>query len=277
MIAVYGHGYVAAAIVNVFRQEGKMFHWLHHGDDLPCIRYNAIINAAGYVGTPNVDACEEDRQSCVDGNVSWPLEVERRAGDTPVIHIGSGCVYSGGFDRPYTEDDEPNFHGSFYSRCKIYSQRFLAPHLRKSYLLRIRMPFGATPHPRNLLDKLAGYRKWVELRNSVTAVEDAARCAVWFALNLPPAGIYNVVNPGIVANSDIARVLGLEGDWFTDEAEFYRTVRAGRSSCALDGSKLAAIFPMRDAMEALERSAAEWKRTPKYSARSLNLDVKELV
>ena len=36
-----------------------------------------VINCAGYVGKPNVDACETQREETFDGNVLFPLMVQR--------------------------------------------------------------------------------------------------------------------------------------------------------------------------------------------------------
>lgn len=258
MIALYGHGYVASAIARAMWRRDMHFQMFHHDQALPDIRYSVIINAAGYVGTPNVDACEDDKAGCFEGNVLWPVYLEQQARGVPVIHIGSGCVYSGGFNQPFTEDDEPNFDGSFYSKCKAMSQQSLRPYLNKSYLLRIRMPFGPRPHPRNLLDKIAGYPKLVNFSNSITSIENAAECVAFFARSRPEPGIYNVVNPGLISNHDIAQEMGLEREWFADEVQFGKTVKAGRSTCALDDTKLSKIFQMRDVVTELQQCCTAW-------------------
>ena len=75
-----------------------------------------VINAAGYTGKPNVDACEQHKQETIHGNVVFPLQLEAANPVTPVVHITSGCVYTGYKAGGWTEEDAPNFdfnNGSF--------------------------------------------------------------------------------------------------------------------------------------------------------------------
>src|ERR1041385_7965726 len=56
-----------------------------------------LINAAGYTGSPNVDACEIARAETVQGNALFPQTVARACSmtNTPWGHVSSGCIYSG--------------------------------------------------------------------------------------------------------------------------------------------------------------------------------------
>ena len=86
-----------------------------------------LINAAGYTGKPNVDACELHKAECLLGNAVLPGIIAQACGEAgvPWGHVSSGCIYSG--DGPggngFTENDTPNFtfrsnHCSFYSGSK---------------------------------------------------------------------------------------------------------------------------------------------------------------
>lgn len=57
-----------------------------------------VINAAGYTGRPNVDACETARAETLLGNTLFPQALAQAclASDTPYGHVSSGCIYSGG-------------------------------------------------------------------------------------------------------------------------------------------------------------------------------------
>lgn len=242
-VSVFGHGYVAHAIVAELNDHHIPYVWQHHGQVPEC---DTVINAAGYTGSPNVDGCEDHRAECIQGNILWPLELERR--NCTVVHIGSGCVYMGG---PFGEEDEPNFTGSFYSMCKGISQAALMPHMKRSYLLRVRMPFSRRDHPKNLLTKLRQYPRLINHTNSISCLEDVARAAVFFATKKPPPGIYNCVNPGSVSTLDIAEMMGLRKRWYKDDAEFNASVKAPRSHCTLKTGKLQAVFPLRGVGKAL--------------------------
>ena len=68
-----------------------------------------VINCTGFTGTPNVDGCEDYKQECYHYNVTVPLYITKVCNDMNmrVIHIGSGCVYSG-YDKIYTEEEHIN-------------------------------------------------------------------------------------------------------------------------------------------------------------------------
>lgn len=252
MITLIGHGYVGDHIKQELDKQGVKYTWITHNDAIPKDT-TVIINAAGYTGSPNVDACEKERQQTIDGNVIFPLELEHSVGDIPVVHISSGCVYTGYKNGDWTEYDEPNFdfnNGSFYSGTKTLAQRLLIPFLNKSYLLRIRMPFGDYDHPKNLLSKLMKYNKLINFENSLSYVNDVASVAVHFATTLPTPGIYNVCNPGSKTTKQIADMMGLTKQWFTEQ-EFNEFVTAPRSNCVLSTAKLDQIYPLKSADETL--------------------------
>jgi UDP-glucose 4,6-dehydratase len=245
MIVLIGHGYVGSHIAEELERQKLPFVWASHQERVP-VCTNVIINAAGYTGVPNVDACETHKQDCIDGNVLWPIQLEQANPHTPIVHISSGCVYTGHKEGGFTELDPPNFdfdNGSFYSGSKALAQQLLMPYMHKSWLLRIRMPFGRRPHPKNFLTKLETYNKLVDFENSLSCVEDVARTAVRFALERPWFGIYNVVNPGSATTRQIADMMGLKKEWFTTE-EFSSAVTAPRSNCVLNSHKLQRVAPI---------------------------------
>ena len=252
MITLLGHGYIGNGIAKALLEAGVPFAWPHHGDEWE--PSGVIINAAGYTGTPNVDACEDNKADCIYGNVAWPLLVESKAGGLPVIHISSGCVYTGYKDGGWLETDSPNFgfpNGSFYAGCKAVSQNLFENWFSgKSYLLRIRMPLDAREHPKNFLTKLRKYPKLIDVRNSLSRVRDVAAAVVYFAQKLPPAGVYNLCNPGSVTTREVADFLGLQKEWFTEE-EFAASVKAPRSFCVLNTDKMQAIYRLPQIWDAL--------------------------
>ena len=252
LIGLYGHGYIGSAIARELENQGANYVWLSHRDKPVG---DVIINAAGYTGTPNVDACESHKEECIDGNILWPLRLQKQHRE--IIHIGSGCIYT---DGSYGEEDKPNFKGSFYSLCKALGQEALEPLLYHSYLLRVRMPFSGIHHQKNLFDKLAKYPRLVNHTNSMTCLEDIARIAIWFAKNQPAPGVYNVANPGFVTTRYLADVLGITPEWFTEE-EFLASVAAPRSKCILNVDKLHAVYRLPDIETAVLNAAFRWRRS----------------
>ena len=253
MITLIGHGYVGKHIKKELKYQKIDHQWISHCERIPAAT-TVIINAAGYTGSPNVDACEIYKQETINGNVIFPIQLEEANKNIPIVHITSGCVYTGYKDTGWTEDDTPNFdfnNGSFYSGSKALLQTLMTPYFNKSYLFRIRMPFGDNHDPKNIFTKLSNYQKLIDYENSFSYVVDVAKVAIYFALNKPAGGIYNVCNPGSATTKQVADKLQLQKEWFTKE-EFNAATVAPRSNCVLNIDKLSAIYQLQHVNAALD-------------------------
>ncbi len=204
-----------------------------------------VINCSGYTGVPNVDACEDNKELCYNYNVLYPLNVVKicNAFSIPVIHIGSGCIYSG-YDKVYTEEDIPNFgmfsnESSYYSKCKHVFETFAKGY--KCYVLRIRIPFTNTLTRKNYFSKLLGYDTLINELNSVTSLNDFDEFLVRFIATRPDYGIYNVVNPEPIKAEEVVWLLEKHGlknpNWKFIELKDLNT-KANRSNCVLSTEKL---------------------------------------
>jgi dTDP-4-dehydrorhamnose reductase len=251
MITLIGHGYVGKHIACELEKQELDYKWISHKDIIQ--KSDVIINAAGYTGFPNVDACEIHKQETIDGNVIWPVQLELDNINTPIVHISSGCVYTG-YDKEYTEEDEPNFNfnnGSFYSGSKSLGQKMLESFMSKSYLLRIRMPFGDYEDPKNFLTKMKRYDKLISYDNSLSYMPDVARFTVACATGNIPKGVYNVCNPGYSNAHEIVDMMGIDKQFFTEQ-EFKNSIVAPRSNCILDTNKMNSVFPIQNVKTALK-------------------------
>ncbi len=226
-----------------------------------------VINAAGKTGKPNVDWCEDHRMETLRSNVTGPLVLleECLKREMYFAHIGSGCIYDGEGDKPggLTEEDKPNFTGSFYSLTKAMSDQLLAPF--PVLQVRLRMPFDDTPGPRNLITKLAGFKRVLDVRNSITYIPEFLH-AVEILVRKRVTGIYNVVNSGAISPYEIMqRYRKLVDPKHTFErlalADLPTVVKAARSNCVLSNSKLqkerVTMLPVE---EAIERALMAMKR-----------------
>lgn len=228
-----------------------------------------ILNCAGFTGKPNVDACEDQKDLCFRLNVLLPEAVANVSSDekVPLFQIGSGCIYQGVpcLNEPelgFNEEDEPNFcfeHPpcSYYSGTKAEMEKRLRDVPGVS-ILRIRMPFSFQRESRNLLTKLSLYPKLLEARNSLTDLPEMVSVSLQMILAGVPSGTYNLTNPGSVLSSEIIELLLQKGvrklpaKYFSTPTEIALAMRAPRSSCVLDSSKITRMgFPLRDIREAL--------------------------
>ena len=233
-----------------------------------------LINAAGYTGKPNVDACEKHRADCLLGNAVLPGIIREACEETnlPWGHVSSGCIYQG--SRPdgsgFRESDPPNFSFrqppcSFYSGCKALGEECLEG-AENIFIWRLRIPFNEIDSDRNYLSKLMRYDRLLDVRNSITHLNEYVdACLSCWKHRIEP-GTYNVTNTGSITTREVVELIrryrqpSREFRFFEDEAEFLRdAVSAPRSSCTLDNSKLlAAGVHMSGVEEAIEMSLRNW-------------------
>jgi|SRR3989344_848894 len=202
-----------------------------------------VINGIGKTGRPNIDWCETHKTETVYSNVIAAVNLSMECAERGIyfVHLGSGCVYEGDNNgKGFSEDDEPNFRDSFYSRTKIISEKLLREF--PGLILRIRMPIDDRPNPRNLIDKLLSYKKIIDVQNSMTTVPDMIR-GLEVLINRRRDGIYNMVNPGVASAKEIMEMYR----GIVDSSHFFeiftlddleKVTVARRSNCRLSSEKL---------------------------------------
>ena len=236
-----------------------------------------LINAAGYTGKPNVDACEKDKTNCLFGNAVLPGRIAEAcaAAGVPWGHVSSGCIYTGARadGSGFTEEDAPNFtfrqnNCSFYSGTKALGEEILAQ-VPDVFIWRLRIPFDSRKTPRNYLTKLMSYETLLDATNSISQLyEFVAACFACWEKRVP-FGIYNVTNPGQVTTREIVGMILESGvckkeyRYFNDEADFMkRAASTPRSNCVMSSAKLAAagivMTPVRDA---IQQALAQWQNS----------------
>src|SRR6185295_4801074 len=109
MILLLGaSGYIGQAFADALQQRRREFiaasrtqlNYTRFDDLLSFLRKNKpefVINAAGFTGKPNVDACEDARAETLAGNTLLPQTITQAClvTETPWGHVSSGCIYSG--------------------------------------------------------------------------------------------------------------------------------------------------------------------------------------
>lgn len=230
-----------------------------------------IINCSGFTGTPNVDGCEDHKEECYFYNVTAPLYMTKVANELgiPIIHIGSGCVYSG-YDKIYTEADATDFGvdnvlSSTYSKTKDAFEKLSSKMER--FIFRIRIPFNGVYEPKNYLYKMLKYDNLITKQNSITCVDDLLIFIEKFiqVRKLPSSNeIYNVVNSGSIDGAEVVDMLSHYGiinpNWkfvTTNQANF----RVARSNCVLSTKKLKDLhMELPPVKESLNRAIYEFSQ-----------------
>src|SRR5579871_4334889 len=274
MILLLGaSGYMGQAFVDELRRRNQPFAALARAKTdytrfdvllkhLKSARPAFVINAAGYTGKPNVDACETARADTLQGNTLLPLTIAQAcaAAEIPWGHVSSGCIYSGAkikanggvtverdLTKPeakallakdrsailgFLETDEPNFSFrnppcSFYSGTKALAEEAIAG-VGRSYIWRLRIPFDEFDNPRNYLSKVQRYPKVYDNVNSISHRADFVRACLDTWKLRAPFGTYNVTNPGFITTREVIELLekhlkpGRRFEFWENDEEFYR-------------------------------------------------------
>lgn len=282
-----GSGYVGLAYQDLLRAKGIPFKNLRRAEvdytdvatltaALKADRPAFLINAAGYTGKPNVDACELDKTNCLFGNAVLPGRIAEAcaAAGIPWGHVSSGCIYTGkrAEGTGFTENDAPNFtfrqnNCSFYSGTKALGEEILAGR-PDVYVWRLRIPFDHRESPRNYLTKLMRYQRLLEAENSISHLQEfvAATFACWE--KQIPFGTYNVTNPGHVTTREVVDLILESGvctkdyAFFSDESDFMqKAAKTPRSNCVMSSEKLAAAgIAMTPVRESIRAALQNWQR-----------------
>ena len=212
-----------------------------------------VVNAAGFAGKPNVDACENQKGETVAGNVALAQAVAT-ACDVAGVKLGfvsSGCIYTGAKVRKecgtwavedrlteplisellgkrsdrvqgFSEKDEPNFcfphnNCSFYSGTKALAEVVMTG-FPDFYVWRLRIPFDELDGPRNYLSKVQRYAKVYQNWNSLSHRGDFAAACLDSLIQKVPAGVFNIVNPGYISTREVVEKIRhkLKPKWSPD-------------------------------------------------------------
>lgn len=221
-----------------------------------------LVNAAGYTGKPNVDACETARADTLQGNTLFPMTLAHacEVAKVPWGHVSSGCIYAGAWVtengvrreekdltrqevrnmlstnreaiRGFVESDEPNFSFrqppcSFYSGTKALAEEALVG-ASQAYVWRLRIPFDEVDNARNYLTKVQRYSKVYDNVNSLSHRGDFVSACLDLWENRAPFGTYNVTNPGFVTTRQVVELLekrlkpARKFEFWESDEEFYK-------------------------------------------------------
>ncbi len=262
-ILMYGaYGWVGSKIKYILIEQG---HTVHDGQarlqerekieqEIIRCKPDYIINSAGIIGKPNVDWCESHKQETIRSNVLGLINLVDLAFvyGIHMTNIATGCIYIYDDRHPlgsniaFTEDEKPNFTGSFYSKTKVLVEDIIIQY-PNVLQLRIRLPVSRDLSPNSFIGKIINYKKLVNIPNSVSVLEDLLPL-VPIMLKRKLVGIYNFVNPGTISHHQVIELFKkyinpdhvYEG--FSLE-EHDQIMKVPRSHCHLSAQKLLNEFP----------------------------------
>jgi len=265
-ILIFGEGFIGNRLQQEFGcrlSERKIYSFKDAEEEINKFTPEIIINCAGYIGK-NVDDCELDKDKTLMSNTFVPIILSEVAlqKNIRLVHISSGCIYHFDYskDKPITEDKAPDFFELFYSRSKIYSEQALNL-LSEKYpilIIRIRVPLDNRPHPRNILTKLVGYKKVIDIPNSVTYIPDFV-AALRHLIEIKAKGVFNIVNKGALRYPELMDVYKKYVPGFEYQTIDSKTLGLVRTNLILSVDKLERSgFKMRGINEVLEECVKKY-------------------
>jgi len=274
IVLLGGTGYIGRAFAAALRRHGLPFvapsrsemdytRFASLSEFLGHVKPDFLINAAGYTGKPNVDACELNRADTLQGNALFPAMLAHVCATLGIAwgHVSSGCIFSGakvdaggrarvepdlalpglqarlrenpGAFHGFAEGDEPNFTFrrppcSFYSGSKALGEEAIRG-VGQNYIWRLRIPFDQFDDPRNYLSKLQNYAKVYDNVNSLSHRGDFVDACLELWRRRAPFGTYNMTNPGFVTARQVVQMIerllkpGRAFAFWAGDKEFYRT------------------------------------------------------
>lgn len=224
-----------------------------------------VINCSGFTGRPNVDEAEHKKELCWTLNVESPVTIAKVCNqlDVKLIHISSGCIYSG-YTKEFDELDVPNFGlfdtSSFYSKTKHAFETLTKNNDLK--ILRIRMPLCFdVDNPRNFLSKVLKYPNLIDYKNSKTFIPDLCGfidTLINTDISWIGQDIYNIVNPHPLTTKELIKIWNNSKDignkvypnWVSIED---LDIIAPRSNCVLNNDKASRLYDFHTEKEMLEK------------------------
>jgi 3,5-epimerase/4-reductase len=222
--------------------------------ELDTIKPTHVLNCAGITGRPNIDWCEDHKPDTMRTNVIGTLNLADLCfkRDIHCTVYATGCIFVYDEKHPqgsgigFTEEDTPNFDGSFYSETKGYMEPMLKCY-PNCLILRVRMPVSDDLFHRNFVTKIVKYEKVVNIPNSMTILHEMLPASLAMA-KAGLTGVYNFTNPGVISHNEVLDLYTKYVDPsytyknFTIE-EQAKVIKAPRSNNELDTTKLLRDMP----------------------------------
>ncbi|MDF1496696.1 MAG: sugar nucleotide-binding protein [Patescibacteria group bacterium] len=264
-ILVFGNGWIGNKFIERYPEARMSTVMIEKPSDLAEVlereEPDAVLNCAGLTGTPNVDWCETHQLETAMANTWLPIMMANECAKLGIhlTHLSSGCMFYGDSPDPkgWLESDFPN-PAAYYSKTKAAADFVLAD-LKDVAIARLRIPMDPMPSAKNSITKIASYPKVIDVKNSVTVVEDLLDVLKQL-IDKRAQGVFHVVNPEPLTYRDLMKWYeeivdpNHKNEWITEEEMVSGGLTAKkRSTNVLQNTRLAEFgIQMRPTEEAMK-------------------------
>lgn len=226
---------------------------------------------------PNIDYLEGNTHVNLKDNLYAPLNLAficQKKG-IHLTYIGTGCIFEyddlhlepgdGKKCVGFSEKDNANFFGSSYSIVKGFTDRIFKKFENDALNVRIRMPISKYDHPRNFITKILGYKKLINVQNSMTVLDDWVPALIDLAID-KVTGTINATNPQTISHNEIMEYYKKYVDpnhkWENFNIEEQdKILAARRSNNFLETAKIESLAQTKDIPninESIEKTLKNW-------------------
>ena len=206
------------------------------------LRPKYIISAAGISGKPTIDWCESHKSETIFTNVTCQLNLINlcKELDIHLTIIGSGAVFNG--DKLFTEEDEPNFTGTFYSKARSILEGIIRDVYAENVLyLRLLYPITCDGDPMCFVEKLKTRSSNIHNTKITVTILPLLLPNLQTLLQQKITGILNYVNDGITSPSELLNICNVN--------HVISSEKTNRGLCCLDVSLLKKYTPVENFAE----------------------------
>ena len=229
------NGYIGKHLLKHIPNSMGLNTRLEHLDELKkylnILKPKNVISAAGISGKPTIDWCESHKAETIFTNVTCQLQLIHLCKELG-IHltiIGSGAVYNG--NKLFTEEDEPTFKGTFYSRARVVLEDIIRSNYTQDVLyLRVLYQITGDGDHRCFVEKLKSRRANIHDTKVTVSVLPSLLPKLPQLLDQKVTGILNFVNDDVISLPDLLRKENIE---HTVSSE-----KTNRGTCCLDTTQL---------------------------------------
>ena len=171
--------------------------------------FDVVVNCAA---STNVDWCEKNREEAYKNNVLGAVNLAKvcgqagpgRAGKNYVF-VSTLCIFNSKNKEDIKYEDSIPEPLNFYSQTKAEAEKLIREINPGALIIRIHFPLSKIPHPKNAITKILSYDRAVDVRESVTVVEDALPIIIDL-MEKKEKGIFHLVNEGTISAAEIAEL-----------------------------------------------------------------------
>lgn len=207
-----GNGFIGSVIIDCLNKDNKTFYKTNlRLENLEKIEYELklykpkyVICSAGLTGEPNISWCDIHKTETIETNITFQMTLAYlcKKYNIHFTIIGSGVIFNN--DRFYDENEEGNFYGNFYGKCRIYLEN-MSKNYNNLLYIRVNYPISSKKSNKNLITKLLSYPSIQNNIITLTYIDELIPYMIDM-IEHNEIGICNFVNKGDISLFDIVDI-----------------------------------------------------------------------